>query len=405
MVLRRVVCFLFVFTLFFSFCVGGVRASREINARGFASTFLEGVVGIDLDSVRVVKFFASSLRIAVFEGDDRPRKEDYISVVFENGSNRFDASIDLIDGRFWVYRLYLLSGDLGPDRLGFKDCVRAAYKAIEGYRKLYNTGYSAEFSQLLSAVLRNESLTIDLKDPRPVGEPSFLKGSTLLARVDGETGTLEIIYYKRFSRVTFVWYEKIKGRWITPWRSISLHVSLKTGLVIGLGDNMMHYKVATTDVKIFREEAIRIAMPYIQAYALKHLLLIKKIEATFSFENDIGLRRGKDRNGFYMVYPRWSVTAYFDRVTHQNVFAYTVGIWADNGKVYHHGPQGFYSGGAAGPSWPLPAAAAFTATFLTLAIYKRRLKTHKRTQRIRRKNTEESRGEEAVKGKMGWREP
>ncbi|RLG94318.1 hypothetical protein DRO29_06675, partial [Candidatus Bathyarchaeota archaeon] len=220
---------------------------------------MEGVVGIDLDSVRVVNFSASSLRIAVFEGDDRPRKEDYISVVFENGSNRFDASIDLIDGRFWVYRLYLLSGDLGPDRLGFKDCVRAAYKAIEGYRKLYNTGYSAEFSQLLSAVLGNESLTIDLKDPRPVGEPSFLKGSTLLARVDGEKGTLEIIYYKRFSRVTFVWYEKIKGRWITPWRSISLHVSLKTGLVIGLGDNMMHYKVATTDVKISREEAIRIA--------------------------------------------------------------------------------------------------------------------------------------------------
>ena len=176
---------------------------------------------------------------------------------------------------------------------------------------------------------------------------------------------------------------------MTPWRSISLHVSLKTGLVIGLGDDMMHYKVATTDVKISREEAIRIAMPYIQAYALKHLLTIKKIEATFSFENDVSLDRRKDRNGLYMVYPRWMVIAWFTTKPKSGVCGYDVLLWADNGKVYHHCPQGFYSGGAAGPSWPLPAA-AFTA-ILTLAIY-RRLKTHKGTQRIGRKNMEGSGG-------------
>jgi len=391
LVLRRIVCFLFVFMLFFSFCVGGVRASREIDARGFAFTFLEEVVGIDLDNVKVVNFSASSPRIAVFEGDDRPRKEDYISVVFESGGNRFKASINLIDGIFWYYTLRPF-WDPGPDRVGFKDCVRAAYKAMEGYRKLYNTGYSAELSQLLSAVLRNESLTIDLKDPRPAGEPSFLKGLTLLARVDGETGTLEIIYHKEVSIVGFFWYEKIKGRWVTPCRSISLDVSLKKGLVTSLVDHMMHYKVATTDVKISREEAIRIAMPYIQAYALKNLVTIEKIEATFSFVSDDSLHRGKDRNGLYMVYPRWMVIAWFTTKPKSGVCGYAVLLWADNGKVYHHGPQGHFSEGAAGPSWPVPTAGAFTA-ILGLAIYKR-LKTHKG-----------SRGEEAVKGKMGRREP
>ena len=80
--------------------------------------------------------------------------------------------------------------------------------------------------------------------------------------------------------------------------------------------------------------------------------------------------------------------AWFSTTVEGGVCGYAVLLWADNGKVYHHGSQGYFSGGAAGPSWPLPAAAAFTA-ILGLAIYKRRLKTHKG-----------SRGEEAVKGKM-----
>ena len=374
---KCIVCLL-VFTSVFVLDLGGVYASREVDAEEFAFKFLEQVAGIDLDSVKVASFSASSSRIVVFEGDDRPRKSDFINVVFENGSNRFKASINLIDGRIWSYKLCLLSGNLGPDKLGFDDCLRVAYNAIEDYRMLSNASYCVEFAQLVLTVLKNESLTIDLNNPSPTNEePSFFRGLILLARVDGEMGSLEIIYDKESSTVTFIWFEKIKGRWITIWRSINLRVSLKTGLVTSLGDSMMHYEVATTDVNVSEEEAIKIAMPYIQAYARKNLLLIKKIEATFSFETDSSLDRRQDRNGFYLIYPRWSVTATFDRVTPQNVFAYTVMIWADNGKVYHHGPQGYFSpdgGNNIYQLWPLSfVLATFIIIFTSLRIRKKHL--------------------------------
>lgn len=71
---KCIVCLL-VFTSVFVLDLGGVYASREVDAEEFAFTFLEQVAGIDLDSVKVASFSASSSRIVVFEGDDRPRKK------------------------------------------------------------------------------------------------------------------------------------------------------------------------------------------------------------------------------------------------------------------------------------------------------------------------------------------
>jgi hypothetical protein len=110
----------------------------------------------------------------------------------------------------------------------------------------------------------------------------------------------------------------------------------KDGWLTRIVDNTIFY-VATTVVNVSMEQAISKALPYAEAYAHSHGQKVKDVNATFGFTRDIGCRRGDD----WAMYPRWMVWITFDKTTEEHVFAYAVFIWADNGEVYHYGPQGY----------------------------------------------------------------
>ncbi len=90
------------------------------------------------------------------------------------------------------------------------------------------------------------------------------------------------------------------------------------------------------------EEALNLAMPYIQAYASENNRTIASLNATFYAQiRDLGGLRGN----VSQFYPAWWVVADFVRVDDIKnpehwIIGYSVSIWADTAEVYSAHVQG-----------------------------------------------------------------
>jgi hypothetical protein len=87
---------------------------------------------------------------------------------------------------------------------------------------------------------------------------------------------------------------------------------------------------------VTKEEAISLAMTYIEPYARENNRTIESINATLWYVSDYKGSRGNSSQ----VYPEWEVSAKFDGLK-DYVFGYSVLVWADNGEIRSAGPQGY----------------------------------------------------------------
>lgn len=262
--------------------------------------FLEQVAGVGMYSYNVVSIDWST-------GMPEPHHlETVIKVVLSCNNREFEALIILEDGKFWSYGL---RGNFWDGELTFYDLRNIVTERIKAYRRLLNASYCDELLRMLPTAMQNQNLTIE-------NENASLK-----------------ISYKEFMELSYT--PKING-YLSDQR-FSIYLS-KTGLVTHVFDSLTIYYVATTNVSVSKEEAILAATPYAEAYATQHGQTITKINATFAFARDIGGVRGDS----FAIYPRWCVRFVFNKVNEENVFGYAVFIWADNGEVYHHDPQGMF---------------------------------------------------------------
>lgn len=298
------------FVLVLVFSVPVVYSDSDF-AESESLKFLEQVANINMDSYSLVSIDASRARMP-----DSQHFQTDVKVVISNGQREFEALITLVDGKLRSYRLDLLSGDLEEEEAGLDNCLTAANRAIDGYRMHFSAGHCEGFAQKASAALQTRSSTVE-------DESAILD-----IRYDDDSTTPS-------EYVSLQWSEKINGRFAMPHRSVTLSVS-KSGMLTRFIDNLGIYQVATTNVNVSEEEAIDIAMPHIEAYARKNGPEVESIEAALEFTSDITSSRG-DR---FLIYPKWNIFATFDEINEENVLGYAVMIWADNGKAYHHGPQG-----------------------------------------------------------------
>jgi len=237
-----------------------------------------------------------------------------------------------LDGKFW------------DDELTFHDLQIIIMEKIRAYRRLFNASYCDELLRMLPAAMQAQNLTIE-------NENASLK-----------------ISYEKFMELHYT--AKING-YALPGDCFTVYLS-KTGLVARVWDNLAIYHVATSNVAISKDKAILVATPYAEAYADQNGQTIMEVNATLGFVRDIGGVRGDS----FAIYPRWSVWFVFDKVNEENAFAYAVFIWADNGEVYHHGPQGFYNDDektvSAYPFWLFAAVFAIIASFSVSNVYVKR---------------------------------
>jgi len=308
-----VVCFIFV--LAWSLKVTSVYALPD-PVEASALKFLERVARITPEE----NYFAISLDKSSGRVPDSQHFQTSIKVVFSDGLNKFETLTTFVKERFWMYCLYPLSYDY-ENELTLEDCLIIANQSIIEYGANFNAKYCDTFAQMLSIALQTQSLIVE--------------NNNYLLKIKS-TESCSTIWEKTHC-VQIQLFEKINEQFVTPFRSIYISIS-KSGLVTEFVDHLGVYTVATTSINVSEQEAINIATSYIKAYAQKHQQEIKEINAKCEFIKDISCSRGDS----FIIYPHWHIMAMFDKTNEENVCGYSVMIWADNGKVYHHGPQGYY---------------------------------------------------------------
>ena len=294
----------------------------DSNAKPVAIGFLEQVAGINMNAYTVVSVDASTDKML-----DSQHFRTNVGIVINDSQNQFYALVTFIDDKFWMYTLDLVTGNLGTGEQSFNDSLTAISRARNAYRTYFNISYGSEFAQAIWTAQQTQNHT-----------------------VENEQGLLTIQYAENSStpiRYTKVrWVQRIGDQLINT-RSTEIYFS-NSGLLTELGDNLAIHYVASTSINTSRDEAMEIAMPYIEEYAQEHQQQVKAVNATLEYVLDLSCNRGDS----FAIYPEWSVEAVFDKTNEQTVYGYSVGIWADTGAAYYHEPQGSYSlsGGSNPPS-------------------------------------------------------
>lgn len=330
-------------------------AIPDSESRQITLGFLERVAGLDMNKYTVVSFEASRSKMP-----DALHYQTNMRIVISDNENKFEGLVTLVDGEVWTYSLNSLLTENTVSDLSLGDYLTGAKRAVEQYQTSFNADYCNEFLEMVSKASQNPSTMVET-------EKALLK----IEYIENSLAPSE--------RIQICWLPKINSKYTSPFKSVSVSMS-KKGLLTRLTDNMRLYHFVTTDIKLSKEEATSLAMPYIEAYAHMHQQGIKSLETTIDFLPDISSNRG-DR---FEVYPRWEVAATFDKTNEEKVFGYSVLIWADNGKVYHHGSQGSYSQTEANDGayslWWLASAILVFAVLSSVGVY-----TQHRTRTRRRK--------------------
>lgn len=240
----------------------------------------------------------------------------------------FIAKISFIDGVLSHYKLYPISGDFSGVSKSHEEYVNKVIEVLDNYYSLFGRGYIKTFIDLCRS-----SLSLNRKT------------------VDSDVYRLVIDYEGRPNvYVAFWFYEKLYGNYTTPFRSIYIGLA-RDGLVTAFIDNMAVYKVGASSISVSRDDAIEIALPFIQGYAEEHGVNVVDVSVEFNIIKDLEGKRGSDLS----LYPAWFVKAKFDRRVEGNTFGYVVGIWADNGEVYFHNPLGYFASGDDSLDSPQPS--------------------------------------------------
>ena len=92
------------------------------------------------------------------------------------------------------------------------------------------------------------------------------------------------------------------------------------------------YKVGTTDLKVSRDEAIRIAIEY----AYSHPYTFGGVPVNFTIlDEPVSAELSMEPREGYTLYPWWNIRLYLDKVYPGNVGSIQVTLWADTGEVTH----------------------------------------------------------------------
>jgi len=347
----------------------------KFNSAEETLKFLRSVVGIDLERYNVTLLRLSTYRppIALSYEDGRlvehPSRhyETLVKFLISDGAARFEAYVTFVDGRVQYYRL---EGDFcGESALNLWDHLTIALKALKEYQEFTGLSHYTRLIDLLSRAIETKQLMIEEEDY--ILNITHVENSRLPYNCKRST---EVVYIA-----------KVKG-YKLPGDYFAISVS-RNGFVTGLSDTSMYY-VATMELRISEEEAIRVALPYAEEYARRYGLKIASMKAELMFGRDLDGRRGDE----FAIYPKWTVLFIFDRVVN-GVFGYAVSIWADTGEVFYHAPQGVRSCWSHGGQhaeinsesevgnrlWLLTTSIVVALSTLLLAIYVKCRKTKRRT--------------------------
>lgn len=268
--------------------------------------FLNQVAGINLTDYNITHFKRTISQVLGSQ-----KNHTVISLALNNSQRSLRVAIELTEGKVSFYDLPLLSGSFEP-QLTTIQLLDNSRKAINSYINNFNASYCSEFanivpsfSQAQNVTVTNENITLKIEC-----KPNF------------------VIRY-----MSFDWRPTIDAD--KSFCSVQLSVT-NAGIVSSFADSLGLYTITARTVTVSEEQAISIAMPFINKYARENNRTVQTVTALFAYIRDLSGSRGDS----YLIYPQWSVEATFEGIDINWILGYSVLIWADNGQVYHKSIQG-----------------------------------------------------------------
>lgn len=295
-----------------TFSVKSAYSRPDSTVQSEALKFLKQVAGISTNEVSLISFNVSTPKML-----DSETPQTVISAKISYDNTNYSLAMIFVEGKVYFYSLYPLSAISKDVQVTENSCLTLARRAINEYETCFSANHVNGFAEMIPTKLQTRDITVNSGSKR-----------LNISYTDDSTNKTE---YAKFR-----WVKMVDG-YAIPHMSTTIIIS-KMGVVSSFIDNLALYKVPTTKVTVSKEDAIAIAMPYFEAYALDSKQTLKTVEATFQYGVDSASSRGDN----HLIYPQWRTFAEFDGPNENSTKLYGVMLWADTGEVYHHGLQGHY---------------------------------------------------------------
>jgi hypothetical protein len=133
-----------------------------------------------------------------------------------------------------------------------------------------------------------------------------------------------------------VFGDSVRFRWVQTFNGcdyLAVNLVFRDGVFSSLVDRRQLYSIGDTAVNISKEQAVKIAMEYVESYSYR--ISDEYVVSDFNVVEDQTVAKlvptVRESN---VLYPYWSVTLYLDKKYPGSVTNLLLGIWADSGEVY-----------------------------------------------------------------------
>lgn len=316
-ILDRRIFLLLSIVLAISICLPMVpKASAEAKMGGSDSaqkalSVIADVLGIDLTRYRLnlTRCYREELLV--------PHRE-VVEYVLTSNNSKLRVRCELAGGG--IYALWVFEREGAPHmKHPVGDVLEMARDVLAGYEVFSGLQHVQEMRRLLENVDALRNLTVTSGNMR-------LK--------------LEIL--KALNRTYLKWAYSFNG---VEASHKSLVLIFEGNFLKFLGDKWHLYRIGSHDIRISKEEAIKLAVKAAKNHSWKVYLgngtwtevkafnIAGVSEATLFFTN--GVWESEARNGDPLtLYPLWRIRLYLDKLYPGNVYGIYVMPWADTGEIY-----------------------------------------------------------------------
>lgn len=278
--------------------------SRELTAPEKAMAFLTDVVKID-----IAKYDIKLLSHLRYPSNLSSPSDEGIIYRLESNGSKFQAVAEFKNGRLNFFKMYMLEGStLFYAELPPANMLDAARGLIKRYQTFSGDAYLQPMCDMLDAVTELKPMTMT-------------------------SGNVKLRIRNNGPRMYVEWVYTANGFDIERKRIV---LAFLDGSFERFSNSWDFYSVGTTELKVSREEAIRIAMEAAQKYSWRvgpagevmvtnFTILDSPVSAELSWEV-------RENN---TLYPWWNIFLYLDRVYPGNVYCIQVTLWGDTSQIDH----------------------------------------------------------------------
>jgi hypothetical protein len=318
------ICVLFLFAIFLTIGETETSANASIStAQEKALAFIENVLPIDIAQYNITlsNYGVPKLPdIGTYKQNDG--NQEVLVYSLESEASSINVICTLNDGILYMCQADVQKGSVITDQ-PYTNTADAAKSFLKEYQAFSNLD-STEMIAMLANVDPTKNTTITSGELNLIVSHKDLAGTAF-----GDS-------------INFRWVRTING-----CDYLTINTVFRDGVFSSFIDHRARYSIGGTAVNITKEQAMDIAMKYIQnySYRISDDLVVSDFNVTEDRTVANLVPTIKEGNA---LYPYWSVILYLNQTYPGSVTSLLLGIWADTGDVFFCNYQAF--GGSDLPS-------------------------------------------------------